>query len=38
MKIYPDKVLRDAYDVIVVGADLGGMIAASLLAKRGLSV
>jgi prolycopene isomerase len=38
MKLYRDTVLRDAYDVIVVGAGLGGMIADSLLAKRGLSV
>jgi prolycopene isomerase len=30
--------LRASYDVIVVGAGLGGMTAASLLAKRGLSV
>jgi len=30
--------LKDAYDVIVVGAGLGGMTAASLLARRGLSV
>jgi prolycopene isomerase len=30
--------LRDSYDVVVVGAGLGGMTAASLLAKRGLSV
>lgn len=38
MKLYPDTVLQDAYDVIVIGAGLGGMTAASLLAKRGLSV
>ena len=38
MRIFPDNVLRDRYDVIVVGAGLGGMTAASLLAKRGLSV
>lgn len=30
--------LRERYDVIVVGAGLGGMTAAGLLAKRGLSV
>jgi len=38
MRIFPDKVLKDRYSVIVVGAGLGGMTAASLLAKRGLSV
>ena len=38
MRLVNDTVLRDPYDVIVVGAGLGGMTAASLLAKRGLSV
>jgi prolycopene isomerase len=38
MKLLRDTVLRDVYDVIVVGAGLGGMTAASLLARRGLSV
>jgi prolycopene isomerase len=38
MNLYRDMVLREQYDVIVVGAGLGGMTAASLLAKRGLSV
>jgi prolycopene isomerase len=38
MRILPDTLLKDYYDVIVVGAGLGGMAAASLLAKRGLSV
>lgn len=38
MKLINGTVLRDAYDVIVVGAGLGGMTAASLLANRGLSV
>jgi prolycopene isomerase len=38
MKLYKDTTLRERYDVIVVGAGLGGMTAASLLAKRGLSV
>jgi prolycopene isomerase len=38
MKLYRDAVLRNEYDVIVVGAGLGGMTAASLLTKRGLSV
>lgn len=38
MRVLEDAILRDRYDVIVVGAGLGGMAAASLLAKRGLSV
>jgi len=38
MKILEDTILRDHYDVIVVGAGLGGMVAASLIAKRGLQV
>ncbi|MGA2489396.1 MAG: NAD(P)-binding protein [Anaerolineales bacterium] len=38
MRILPDTILKDCYDVIVVGAGLGGMTAGSLLAKRGLSV
>ncbi len=38
MKILPDALLKERYDAIVVGAGLGGMAAASLLAKRGLSV
>ena len=38
MKILPDTLLKDRYDVVVVGAGLGGMTAASLLAKRGVSV
>ncbi len=38
MKLLNDLVLKDHYDVIVVGAGLGGMTAASLLAKRGLAV
>jgi len=38
MKILGDTLLKDHYDIIVVGAGLGGMTAASLLAKRGLSV
>lgn len=38
MKLFKNTYLRDHYDVIVVGAGLGGMTAASLLAKRGLQV
>jgi len=38
LKLVNNRVLKDGYDVIVVGAGLGGMTAASLLAKRGLSV
>jgi prolycopene isomerase len=38
MKILADCVLRNRYDVTIVGAGLGGMTAGSLLAKRGLSV
>lgn len=38
MRIFGDAVLRDHYDVIVVGAGLGGMTAGALLAKQGLSV
>ena len=38
MRIVGDSVLRDRYDVIVVGAGLGGMTAGALLTKQGLSV
>jgi prolycopene isomerase len=38
MQVLNDVILRNHYDVIVVGAGLGGMTAASLLAKRGLAV
>lgn len=38
MRLINGMVLRDGYDVIVVGAGLGGMTAASLIANRGLSV
>ncbi|MCP4629193.1 MAG: FAD-dependent oxidoreductase, partial [bacterium] len=30
--------MRDRYDVIVVGAGIGGMTTAAFLAKRGLKV
>ncbi|MCX6063886.1 MAG: NAD(P)/FAD-dependent oxidoreductase, partial [Caldiserica bacterium] len=38
MRIHGDTVLRDRYDVIVVGAGLGGITAGALLAKQGLSI
>lgn len=38
MKILDDAVIRDKYDVIVVGAGIGGITAAALLAKKGLKV
>jgi prolycopene isomerase len=38
MKPMNNTIPLDSYDVVVVGAGLGGMTAASLLAKRGLSV
>ncbi len=38
MNLLDGTVISDSYDVIVVGAGLGGITAASLLANRGLSV
>ena len=38
MRILPDALLKDHDDVIVVRAGLGGITAASLLAKRCLSM
>lgn len=37
-RIYKDRIIQDHYDVVVVGAGLGGLAAGSLLAKRGLDV
>ncbi|UCD84547.1 MAG: FAD-dependent oxidoreductase [Deltaproteobacteria bacterium] len=38
MKILKDAIIRDRYDVVVVGAGIGGLTAAALLAKRGVRV
>ncbi|HUU77125.1 MAG TPA: FAD-dependent oxidoreductase [candidate division Zixibacteria bacterium] len=38
MQIIDSTILRDKYDVIVVGAGIGGITAGALLAKKGLSV
>ena len=38
MKLLEDAVIKNRYDVIVVGAGVGGLTAAALLAKRGLNV
>jgi flavin-dependent dehydrogenase len=36
MKILNDALVSDRYDVVVVGAGIGGLTAAALLGKRGL--
>ncbi|MFW9867041.1 MAG: phytoene desaturase family protein, partial [Candidatus Thorarchaeota archaeon] len=38
MAILNNAVLKDKYQIIVIGAGLGGLTAASLLSKRGLEV
>ncbi len=38
MRILDDTLLRDCYDVVVIGSGLAGLTAAALIAKRGLSV
>ena len=38
MKIFENAVIRDKYQAIIVGAGIGGLTAAAMLAKRGLYV
>ena len=38
MKLLDNAVIKDRYDVAVVGAGIGGLTAAALLAKKGLEV
>ncbi len=38
MKILNNAIIRDHYDVIVIGGGIGGLTAAALLGKRGLRV
>jgi len=38
MQILDNAIVKDEYDVIIIGAGMGGLTAASLLAKRGVDV
>ena len=38
MKILNNGILKDSYDVVVIGAGIGGITAGALLANKGLSV
>src|SRR5512136_1712611 len=38
MRMLEESVLRDSYDVVVIGAGIGGITAGALLANRGISV
>ena len=38
MKMLQDATIREKYDVVVIGAGIGGLTAAAVLAKRGLKV
>ncbi len=38
MRILEEKIIQDKYDIVVVGAGIGGITAGALLAKKGLSV
>ncbi|MFX0208080.1 MAG: FAD-dependent oxidoreductase, partial [Candidatus Hodarchaeota archaeon] len=37
-KILNNAIIKDKYDVIIIGAGIGGLTAASLLAKKGLDI
>lgn len=38
MKLLNNGIIKDSYDVVIVGAGIGGITAGALLAKRGLDV